>query len=243
MLSFANKKSPYRHLICTLLILMLVMAQCTSQSVKDKFPSAQNLFMNESFESGKEPWFALVTPNWESFEITDRYAIHGRHSAYLALRAASSAEGTKIVGVVQEVSPPEFPSRLSGFYYVEHWRRGAQKQYLQVVVIVLADPKNKPFLNYQLRYVLSGIDRPPLQIVNSKYVLSGISKIQEGRWIKFDFDLHSDFRRHWGQVPKGFTKIRILFEVRYDNKTAGGGDARADVYYDDLYCGDIERNQ
>lgn len=217
---------------------MLVTAQCTSHSFKAKFASSRNLLMNESFEAGKEPWFALVTPNWESFEITDRYASHGRHSAYLGLRAASSAEGTKIVGVVQEVRPAEFPRRLSGFYHVEHWRRGAQKQYLQVVVIVFADPTNKPFPNYQLRYVLSGIDRPPLQIVNAKYVLSGISEIQEGRWIKFDFDLHSDFQRHWGQIPKGFAKIRILFEVRYDEKTAGGGDAGADVYYDDLYFGE-----
>jgi hypothetical protein len=217
---------------------MLVTAQCTSQSYKSKLASPQNLLMNESFEAGKEPWFALATPNWENFEITDRYASHGRHSAYLGLRAPSSAVGTKIVGVIQEVSPSAFPRRLSGFYRVERWRRGAQKQYLQVVVIVFDDPTNKPFPNYQLRYVLSGIDRPPLQIVNAKYVMSGIPEIQGGRWIKFDFDLYSDFRRHWGQVPKGFTKIRVLFEVRYDEKAAGEGDAAADVYYDDLNVGE-----
>ena len=106
------------------------------------------------------------------------------------------------------------------------------------MIIVFADPTNKPFPNYQLRYVLSGIDRPPLQIVNAKYVFSGISEVQQGRWKNFDFDLHSDFRRHWGQVPKGFTKLRILFEVRYDEKTAGEDEVRADVYYDDLYLGE-----
>jgi hypothetical protein len=68
--------------------------------------------------------------------------------------------------------------------------------------------------------------------------MSGIPEIQGGRWIKFDFDLYSDFRRHWGQVPKGFTKIRVLFEVRYDEKAAGEGDAAADVYYDDLNVGE-----
>lgn len=238
MLSFAYKKRPFRHWIWILAILMLVTAQCTSQFYKSKLASPQNLLMNESFEAGKEPWFALVTPNWESFEITDRYASHGRYSAYLGLRAPFSAVGTKIVGVVQEVSPSEFPRRLSGFYRVERWRRGAQKQYLQVVVIVFAGPTNKPFPNHQLRYVLSGIDRPPLQIVNAKYVMSGITEIQGGRWIKFDFDVRSDFLRHWGQVPKRFTKIRVLFEVRYDEKTAGKGDAGADVYYDDLYVGE-----
>ena len=236
MLSFACKNR--RYWIWTLPISMLVTAQCTSPSFQAKFASSRNLLTNESFEAGKEPWFALVTPNWESFEITDRYAIHGRHSAYLGLRADISAEGTKIVGVIQEVTPSEFPGRLSGSYYVKDWRRGALKQYLQVVVIMFADPTSKPFPNYQLRYLLSGIDRPPLQIVNAKYVFSGISEVQEGQWIRFDFDLHSDFRRHWGQIPKGFTKIRILFEVRYDEKTAGGGDVRADVYYDDLYFGD-----
>jgi hypothetical protein len=218
--------------------LLLVTAQCTSHSFKAELASSQNLLMNDSFEAGKESWFSLVTPNWESFEITDRYANDGRHSAYLGLRAPSSTVGTKIVGIVQEVSPSEFPRRLSGFYHVEHWRRGAQKQYLQVVVIVFADPTNKPFPNYQLRYVLSGIDRPPLHIMNAKYVFSGVSEVQEGHWIRFDFDLHSDFRRHWGQVPQGFMKIRILFEVRYDDKTAGADDVRADVYYDDLYLGE-----
>ena len=236
-LMLSCNKWRYSHWILTLPTLMLMTAQCSS-SFKAEFASPQNLLMNESFEAGKEPWFALVTPNWESFEITDRSANGGRHSAYLGLRAPSSTVGTKIVGVVQEVSPSEFPRRLSGFYHVEHWRRGTQKQYLQVVIIVFADPTNKPFPNYQLRYVLSGIDRPPLQIVNAKYVFSGISEVQQGRWKNFDFDLHSDFRRHWGQVPEGFTKLRILFEVRYDEKTAGEDEVRADVYYDDLYLGE-----
>jgi len=45
--------------------------------------------------------------------------------------------------------------------------------------------------------------------------------------------------RHMRQVlphPEGFSKIRVLFEVRFDDKEAGAP-AAAEVYYDDLYMG------
>jgi hypothetical protein len=197
-----------------------------------------NLFVNGSFEQGKEPWFALASANWESFNLTDRHAAHGRHSAHLALRTGASSEGTKIVGVIQEVIPRDFPKRLSGSYRIEGWTRGTPKQYLQVVVIVLGDASDRPFPNYQIRYLLAGIDKPPLQIANARYLLVAGSEIREGRWIRFDLDLHADFWRQWGCVPKGFNKIRVLFEVRYDEKEAGDGEVRADVYYDDLYLGE-----
>jgi len=197
-----------------------------------------NLFVNGSFEQGKESWFSLVSPNWESFDLTDRYAAHGRHSAHLALGAGASSEGTKIVGVIQEVIPRDFPKHLSGSYRIEEWTRGTPKQYLQVVVIVFGDPSDRPFPNYQIRYLLAGIDKPPLQIANARYLLVAGSEIREGRWVRFDLDLHADFQRQWGCVPKGFSKIRVLLEVRYDEKNARDGELRADVYYDELYLGE-----
>lgn len=35
----------------------------------------------------------------------------------------------------------------------------------------------------------------------------------------------------------GFSKIRILFELRYDARAADSGEVKADVFYDDLYLG------
>jgi hypothetical protein len=221
------------------LFLVTVTLQCTADPPVQPRPTTPgNLLVNGSFENGREPWFALVTEHWGGFSVTERYAVEGRHSAHLALRAGTPVQGTNIVGLVQELSPAKFPRRLSGFYRIEGWTRGTPKQYLQVVVIVSGNPNEKPFPNYQIRYVLAGIEKPPLQIVNARYLLLGGSEIREGRWIRFDIDLHSDFQRHWGRIPTEFSKIRVLFEVRCDEKKAGDGDARADVYYDDLYLGE-----
>ena len=41
----------------------------------------------------------------------------------------------------------------------------------------------------------------------------------------------------WGEVPRGVTKLRILFEVRWDDRSADAAPSRADVYFDDLYVG------
>jgi hypothetical protein len=227
-----------RHLPRIMLLLAAFLAGCAGDRNVTSPTSGANLLMNASFEDGRDPWFALVTANWAGFEVTDRHAVSGQHSAHLALRAGEPAEGTRIVGVIQEASPRDLPRRLSGFYRVEGWIRGTPKQYLQVVVIVFGDPGAKPYPNHQIRYVLGGVDRPPLQIANAKYSFAGASELQEGRWSRFDLDLHADFQRQWGQVPKDFSKIRVLFEVRYDEKEAGAGEPKADVYYDDLYLGE-----
>ena len=227
-----------RHLPRIMLLLAALLGGCAADRDATSPIEGANLLMNASFEDGRDPWFALVTANWEGFELTDRYAVRGRRSAHLALRADKSAEGTRIAGVVQEVSPRQFPRRLSGFYRIEGWVRGAPKQYLQVVVIVVGEPGAKPYQSHQIRYVLAGVDKPPLRIANAKYAFAGAADLQEGRWSGFDLDLHADFQRQWGQVPKDFSKIRVLFEVRYDDKEAEAGEAKADVYYDDLYLGE-----
>lgn len=223
-----------RHLWMVLLP-ALAAAGCAIDRHEAQPVASGNLLENASFEQGRAPWFVLATPNWEDFEITDQYAAHGRYSARLALRGEGSARSTKIAGVIQEVSPREFPRRLSGSYRIEGWTRGTAKQYVQVVVIVFGNPGAKPFPNHQIRYVLAGVDKPPLRMVNARYSFVGGSELQEGRWARFDLDLHADFQRLWGYVPKEFSKIRVLFEVRYDEKKAGEGAAAAHVYFDDLY--------
>jgi len=217
---------------------MAATTQCKAQPWQQTRPTMPtNQFANSSFEGGKEPWFALNTAHWESFVISDQRAREGRRSARLALRAGADADGTKIVGVIQELSPMTFPRRLSGYYRIDGWKRGAEKQYLQAVVIVVGDPSARPYPNYQLRYVLTGVNKAPLKIVNARYRIPDASELQAETWVHFDFDLHADFQNEWGRIPSEFSRIRVLFEVRYDDKIAGGGEARADVYYDDLYIG------
>jgi hypothetical protein len=202
---------------------------------KDESPRpSENLFANGSFEQGSAPWFALESRGWEGFSVTDRYAKEGRHSAHLALRADVSASGSKVFGLIQEVSPQQFPKRIAGWHRVERWQWGTAQQYLQFVVIVQGDASETRFANYQIRYVLTGVEQPPLEIRNARYIFLGKREPIQGEWVYFARDLHADFAQAWGRVPSGFSRLRILFEARYDAKRAGEGEVIGDVYYDDL---------
>lgn len=200
-------------------------------------PAQPNLLQNGSFEQGVEPWFALESENWAGFSITDRYAIDGRFSAYLALRAGKQDQGAKVFGLIQELSPKRFPKKLSGYYRVENWQRGTEKQYLQCVIIVWGDKAVSQYQNIQIRYVLTGIAEPPFVINNGRFVFVGDGEPILGRWVRFERDLHSDFLKYWGHIPENFEKIRVLFEARYDDKEPGT-ELSADVYFDALFIGE-----
>lgn len=196
-----------------------------------------NLLRNGSFEQGIEPWFFLQSQNWSGFSVSDRYAIEGRLSAHLALRGSEEDKGAMIFGLIQEVNPQKFPKKISGYYRVESWQRGTEKQYVQFVVIVWGDQAVTQYNNIQIRYILTGITKPPLGIGNAKFLFLGKPEPQQRRWIRFERDLHADFLKSWGHVPEKFEKIRVLFEARYDQK-GPGTELSADVYYDALYLGD-----
>lgn len=200
-------------------------------------PAQPNFLQNGSFEQGVEPWFSLESENWAGFSLSDRYAVDGRFSAYLALRAGREDHGAKVFGLIQELSPKRFPRKLSGYYRVESWQRGTEKQYLQCVVIVWGDKTLSQYQNIQIRYVLAGIVEPPFAISNARFVFLGTSEPRQREWVRFERDLHRDFTELWGRVPTGFEKIRVLFEARYDEKSPGQTLA-AEVYYDALYLGD-----
>lgn len=200
-------------------------------------PAQPNLLRNGSFEQGVEPWFALDSANWAGFSLSDRYAVAGRFSAYLALRATPEDHGAKVFGVIQELSPKRFPKKISGYYRVESWRRGTTKQYLQCVVIVWRDRAVSQYQNIQIRYILTGMTEPPFAITNARFVFLGEREPVQGRWVRFERDLHQDFLHQWGHVPERFDKIRVLFEARYDDKEMGT-ELAADIYYDALYLGE-----
>ena len=204
----------------------------------------QNLFLNPSFEEGDAPWFSLVTPGWGTpFAVSQEVAHSGRNSGLLKMRAAPEDGGTQVFGLIQEITPSQFPEFLSGYYWVDNWTRGTDKQYLQFVVIAAgATNLHDQFNNYQIRYPLAGISEDPFPIANADFIFVGTGEPVEGRWVYFERDIRQDFEKVWGAVPKGFSKLRILFEVRYDGKAPGSGPAAADVYYDDLYLGPKKAN-
>ncbi len=110
--------------------------------------------------------------------------------------------------------------------------------YLQFVVIVFG-ATNLPggYSNHQIRYILAGLQSPPFGIANADFVFLTREDPVIGEWVDFERNLADDFEEAWGAVPENFEKIRVLFEVRYDDKLAGEGPIASDVYYDDLYMG------
>jgi hypothetical protein len=201
---------------------------------------AANLLQNPGFEAGDEPWISLAQES--GFAVTAERAHSGANSARLRMRDSAGEVGTdgaKVYYLVQEMSPQQLPELVCGYYFAENWVKGSPHQYVQFVVIAFA-PANfeSTYPNYQLRYILGGADSPPFAIDNARFVfVTRTAQPGLGQWIPFELHLREDFERLWGRIPEGFEKLRLLFEVRWDNKVAGVSPAEADVYYDDLYAG------
>jgi len=204
-----------------------------------------NVFHNSGFEAGEDPW-GTAHPGQPTtkFQVSGNYAQSGESSALLRMRVPAEEEGkAKVFYLVQEVTPEEFPELISGYYWVENWTRGTPKQYLQFVVVVF-DVTNLPggYSNHQIRYPLAGISEEPFPIANAYFVFLSKEDPRTGEWVYFERNIKQDFEALWGAAPEGFSKMRLLFEVRYDEKQAGPAPANADVYYDDLYMGPASEN-
>jgi len=185
---------------------------------------------------GAEPWFSITEES--GFELTSEFAHAGESSAMLRMDDPASASGTKVYYLVQDIEPEELPEVLEGFYRVEAWQRGAERQYVQFAIIAVK-PDNFPeqHSNYQLRYLLAGQETPPFEISNAYFVFIDGDEPAEGEWVPFSLNVRADFEAYWEMVPEGFESLRLLFEVRWDDKQAGSGAPQADVYFDDLYIG------
>jgi hypothetical protein len=227
-------------LVAALLVLAVAAGACSGDDDNDDDDGGQtsdggNVFGNGGFEDGRDPWYSLKPPD---FEISSDIVHSGSASAALPFTEPDSAEGNSIYYLVQETSPDVFPEYISGSYFVDSWEKGTEKMYLQFVVIVF-NSKNlqADYSNHQIRYILSGIKSPPFAIANADFVFLTREEPVVGEWVDFSRNLADDFKDVWGNVPEGFDSIRVLFEVRYDDKLAGEGPIQADVYYDDLYMG------
>ena len=215
-----------------------------------------NLLENPGFESGEAGWtYPMESPYWGSFEVVESPVHTGRRAVHLRLRAGSEdrATSTWIEGVMQEPAPRRFPDVMGGFYRVEAWESEAEAThlYLQAVAIVwtpdaakVVDPANPAanagLQNYQIRFYLAGLEEPPFLLSNAKVAFVGRGRPEPGRWTYFEIPLREEFERQWGSVPSGYGRLRVLFEARWDSRPPGARVA-ADVYFDDLFLGYVDR--
>lgn len=196
-----------------------------------------NFLVNAGFEDGEVGWSWLDWSNdWAPFAVDETRAAAGKRAAHLTVLGRPEDRPTRVFGVVQELAPPVFPTRISGKYFVERWEPGAaRKAYVQVVVIAMWPLGDLP--SRQLRYVLDGVTEPPYNMSNARYVfVHRRAQPELGRWIDFALDVQGDYRRLWGAVPPDGTPFRVLFESRYDDKPLGS-EVHNVVYYDELFVG------
>lgn len=197
-----------------------------------------NLLVNPSFENGREGWKWMDwSQHWVDFDIKTGKGHSGKKSAYLKLDYGVDAPKVRIHGVVQELKPSRFPDVVKGWYRVENWKRGSDLQYIQFVTIVWGG--HPQFKNYQVRYILAGVNSPPYEMRNVKYVILPQAKIEplQNKWVEFQVPVRGDFEKLWGVIPRGYDRIVFLFEARYDAGVKKDARVRADVYFDDLYVG------
>jgi len=192
--------------------------------------------MNPSFEDRNDTtsWYALKPPG---FDISKKYSSSGEHSARLTLDSSSPlhSEGIGIGYLVQDVETDIFPNKIAGTYLVDKWTKGTEKQYLQFVVIVDgADNLDGDFENHQIRYILTSLQEPPFGLANAHFVSLNNSEPTIGEAIYFERDIRQDFIDFWGAEPENFDNIRVLFEVRYDDKKPDENDIEMSAYFDDL---------
>ena len=220
--------------LAALTALLLVAAACSSSGGGSDRSAARNHFLNGGFENGKDPWFALKPPE---FQLSQDVVHSGENSVLLEMRDGPEESGNQIYYLVQEFTADALPETLSGYYRVENWNKGTRKQYLQFVVIVF-DPANMTGSpNFQIRYLVAGIDSPPFPIGNAKFIFLSREDPVTDEWVYFERNVREDFQEVWGTVPEGFDNVRVLFEVRWDDKVSGDGAPQGDIYYDDLYWG------
>ncbi|MGD8374952.1 MAG: hypothetical protein PVF68_02325 [Acidobacteriota bacterium] len=226
------------------LIAVLACAACHSLPAPPAGPVAAplpagNRFPNPSFEEGRKPWFSLENPFWAGFVVTATQARSGRHSALLRLRSGNTGLPTTVQGLVADVDGGPLPRRLSGWYRVDDWRRGAPSQFVQIVVSVAGASNLDPDTPQQIAYVLTGVLDPVPDFPFRPFLFLGEAEPRRDTWIPFDIDLAADYREHYGVIPEGYGRLRVFFEVRFERREPASADpVVADVYFDDLYLGD-----
>lgn len=213
--------------------------------------SPHNQLANADFEMGRAGWtFQQQSPHWIDFTVEQGKTHSGQRAVRLHLTTESgkAAPPARISGVVQEIRPEVFPERVGGWYFVERFEKSSPETdlYLQFVAIVWDDPRtprlvdpqrpNPLLTNYQIRYYLAGLEEPAFLLANARMrFVERRARPKLGEWVHFEVPLHADFEDLWGGVPSDYSRLRLLFEARWDNLAP---DSRVDatVWFDDLYA-------
>lgn len=205
---------------------------------------AENLLGNGGFEDGLELWSPLRADGSAS---PGDVAMSGGASVRLELNAPANAEASVngSAGVSQDVMPDELPEVLAGSYRVDEWARGTARQYVSVTVAVFGRgfqlpncPGGGPCPNYQLRYILGGVTSDPLTVENGHFVyLNEDEDVRTGEWISFQRNFAEDFEELWGSLPDEIDIVRVIVDVRYNERQESDGPIEAEVYFDDVYLG------
>ena len=118
--------------VCIIIVLFFILRA-------DNVSKNQNLIINPSFEEGNKSWDWLDwSDSWAAFEIVTNKSHSGNNSALLRMSSLKENRSTVVWGITQEIIvTSEFPNLLEGYYFVENWSRGTEKQYIQVVIIDL----------------------------------------------------------------------------------------------------------
>lgn len=208
-------------------------------------PAGGNLLLNASFEGGTQsPWFDFSDRNpkaWGAMAIGASRQKEGNRAALLELDSEGVTEPVRVLGAVQEISGDACPAYVSGWYLVEHWERGCEKQYLQVVAIASGGQTPPGVTNYQVARTLAGVPEAPIVMKNRRFEIDGPVEPVIGEWVFFEIDLAAMFQRQWKLTPSSDATLRLFFEVRYDGRSASDPRAQARVWFDDLYAGPASR--
>jgi hypothetical protein len=201
--------------------------------------AADNLIENGGFEDGASPWVGRGGPP----ETSSDQAKSGGASALLRMRDTIDSPTTQTYSLHQDLVLDELPEKLSLDYYVDHWVRGTPRQYIEAAIVVtgegalLPDCPQGPCPNYQLRYILSGTTVAPLDVANAFFIFSGEEEPKQGEWVHFEANVPDDFAAKWRGLPDTIESVRLLVDVRFDNRELEEGPLEADVYVDDVYFG------
>jgi hypothetical protein len=204
----------------------------------------ENALLNPGFEEDD-----VAGGGWEQvgasvFEITDEQAASGSRSLHLSMRDDTSSQPAKSYAVGQRLGTSTTPELLQAAYRVENWVKGTAKQYIVATVIVIGGtggfppcPDGNLCPNYQIRYILGGVAEEPLETENARYVFVSKDEPVQGEWVRFQRNLRNDFEDIYGHIPEAYEEMRLIFELRYDDRAASEGPLEGDLYIDDVYAG------
>jgi hypothetical protein len=222
-------------------LLALILSGCglldESPNLPTRIPTTMNRLANPGFENGDTHWIAPPAPDSISFAVSDIAARSGDASGGLRMSAAPGETGSRVAGASQEIVGSDFPEVVSGYYHVDDWQPGGTPVYLQFVVAVDGGDFADSMDVHEVRFVIAGIQQEPLFLPQARYVFLDRAAPKIDRWTYFAYPAKKAFETRWGSAPTTWQRLRVSFELRYDDRMAEHLDTSATAHYDDLYAG------